>query len=66
MRTYIVLDDKLIKRAQKLTGIESKSEVVYEALKLLILMKEQTEVRALRGKVQHEVNVGNQCQSRLV
>lgn len=66
MRTYIVIDEKLIKRAQKLTGIESKSEVVHEALKLLILMKEQAEVRALRGKLPHDGNLGNERQSRLV
>jgi Arc/MetJ family transcription regulator len=66
MRTSIVLDDKLIKRAQKLTGIESKSEVVHEALRLLVLMKEQTEIRALRGKVPWDGNLSEQRKSRLV
>lgn len=66
MRTSIVLDEKLIKRAQKLTGIKTKRQVIHEDLKLLILLEEQTEVRALRGKVQHEGDVGNQRQSRLV
>jgi Arc/MetJ family transcription regulator len=51
MRTNIVLDSKLIKRAQKLTGIKTKREVVHEALRLLILLNEQGEVRGLRGKV---------------
>jgi len=32
MRTNIVLDDKLIARAQKLTGIKTKREVVQEAI----------------------------------
>ncbi len=32
MRTNIVLDDKLIARAQQLTGIQTKREVVQEAL----------------------------------
>jgi Arc/MetJ family transcription regulator len=41
MRTNIVLDDKLIERAQKLTGIKTKREVVHEALRLLILLNEQ-------------------------
>ena len=49
MRTNIVLDDHLMERARKLTGIKTKREVVHEALRLLILMNEQTEVRALRG-----------------
>ena len=46
MRTNIVLDDKLIERAQKLTGIKTKREVVHEALRLLILLNEQSGIRA--------------------
>ncbi len=49
MRTNIVLDDKLIARAQKLTGIKTKREVVQEALRTLILLREQGEIRSLRG-----------------
>ena len=66
MRTSIVIDDKLIERAQKLTGIKTKHELIHEALKLLILLKEQEEVRALRGKLPYDGNVGNERQSRLV
>lgn len=51
MRTNIVLDDKLIERAQKLTGTKTKREVVHKALRLLILLKEQAEIRAWRGKL---------------
>jgi hypothetical protein len=40
MRTNIVLDDNLIER-----------EVVHKALRLLILLNEQGEVRTLRGKL---------------
>jgi len=60
MRTNIVLDDKLIERAQKLTGIKTKQEVVYEALRLLILLNEQGEVRSLRGKLPWDGNLGDQ------
>ena len=38
MRTNIILDDKLVERAQKLTGIKTKREVVHEALRTLILL----------------------------
>lgn len=65
MRTNIVLDDKLIERAQKLTGIKTKREVVHEALRTLILLREQAEVRSLRGKLQWEGNLDDQRQSRL-
>ena len=65
MRTNIVLDDKLIDRAQKLTGIKTKREVVHEALRLLILLNEQGGVRALRGKLPWDGNLNDQRQSRV-
>jgi Arc/MetJ family transcription regulator len=65
MRTNIVLDDKLVRRAQKLTGIKTKREVVHEALRTLILLKEQAEVRNLRGKLKWEGDLHDQRSSRL-
>jgi len=65
MRTNIVLEDKLIERAQKLTGIKTKREVVHEALRLLILLNEQGQTRALRGKLLWEGNLDEQRQSRV-
>jgi len=65
MRTNIVLDDKLIHRAQKLTGIKTKREVVHEALRLLILLSEQAEVRVLRGKAPWDGDLNEQRQSRV-
>jgi Arc/MetJ family transcription regulator len=66
MRTNIVLDEKLIERAQKLTGIKTKREVVQEALRTLILLKEQAEIRQLRGKLKWEGNLDEQRQSRIL
>ena len=66
MRTNIVLDDKLIERAQKLTGIKTKREVVQEALRTLILLREQTEVRPFRGKLKWEGNLDEMRQTRAV
>jgi Arc/MetJ family transcription regulator len=65
MRTNIVVDDKLIERAQKLTGIKTKREVVHEALRLLILLNEQGEVRSLRGKLPWDGDLNNQRVSRV-
>jgi Arc/MetJ family transcription regulator len=65
MRTNIVLDDKLIERAQKLTGIKTKREVVHEALRILILLNEQGEVRSLRGKLPWDGDLNNQRVSRV-
>lgn len=65
MRTNIVLDDKLIERAQKITGIRTKREVVHEALRTLILLNEQGEIRNLRGKLKWEGNLNEQRSARV-
>jgi Arc/MetJ family transcription regulator len=65
MRTNIVLDDELIERAQQLSGIKTKREVVQEALRTFIQPREQTEARSLRGKLKWEGNLDDQRQSRL-
>jgi len=65
IRTQIVLDNKLIQRAQKLTGINTKRKVVHEALRLLIVVNEQAEVRLLRGKLPWDGNLDDQCRSRV-
>jgi Arc/MetJ family transcription regulator len=65
MRTNIVLDENLIERAQKLTGIKTKREVVQEALRTLILLREQAEVRNLRGKLKWEGNLDDMRQARV-
>lgn len=64
MRTNIVLDDKLVERAQKLTGIKTKRDVVQEALRTLILLYEQAEIRNLRGRLKWEGNLHDQRLSR--
>ena len=66
MRTNIVLDENLIERAQKLTGIKTKREVVQEALRTLILLREQAEARNLRGKLKWDGDLNEQRQSRFV
>jgi Arc/MetJ family transcription regulator len=65
MRTNIVLDENLIERAQKLTGIKTKREVVQEALRTLILLREQAEIRNLRGKLKWEGNLDDMRQARI-
>ena len=65
MRTNIMLDDKLVERAQKLTGIKTKREVVQEALRTLILLREQAEIRNLRGKLLWDGNLNDQRLSRI-
>jgi Arc/MetJ family transcription regulator len=65
MRTNIVLDEDLIERAQKLTGIKTKRAVVQEALRTLILLREQAEVRRFRGKLKWEGDLDEMRRPRL-
>lgn len=50
MRTNIVMDDELIQRALQVTGLKTRREVTHEALRTLIRLYEQAEIRALRGQ----------------
>ncbi len=54
MRTNIVIDDKLMSDALKVTGLRTKREVVEEGLKLLVKRNKQQSIRKLRGKLHWE------------
>lgn len=64
MRTNVVLNDELIRKAQQLTGIKTKKDVIHEALITLIRMREQAQVRALRGKLPWDGDLNRQRQGR--
>ena len=51
MRTNIVIDEGLMRRAKKLSTLKTKREVVESALHLLVQVKEQEEIRRVRGKL---------------
>ena len=57
MRTYIVIDDKLMNAALKTSGLSTKKDVVEEALKLLVQVKKQSRLKKLRGKLKWEGNL---------
>jgi Arc/MetJ family transcription regulator len=50
MRTNIEIDNKLMERALKATGLPSKRAVVEEGLRLLIKLSGQAKVRESFGK----------------
>ena len=52
MRTNIVIDDKLMADALRLTGLRTKREAVELGLKTLIILREQKNIKTLRGKLQ--------------
>jgi len=51
MRTNIVIDDRLIEKAMRAAGLNTKRATVEAALRLLIQVKAQVGIRRLRGKV---------------
>jgi len=65
MRTNVVLDDKLVERAQQLTGIQTKREVIQVALKTLVRLQEQAQTRNLRGKLHWQGDLAELRQGRI-
>jgi Arc/MetJ family transcription regulator len=51
MRTNIVIDDKLMAEALRVTGASTKREVVELGLRALIQLKQQERIRGFRGKL---------------
>ena len=51
MRTNIVIDDALMKRALEVSGIKTKREAVERGLQLLIKISAQQEILKYRGKL---------------
>ena len=64
MRTNVVLDEDLLKRAKELTGIKTTRQVIQEALETLVLLREQANVRNLRGKLNWEGDLGTLREGR--
>ena len=57
MRTNIVIDDRLMERAMRASGLKTKRAAVEAGLELLIRVKAQAGSRRLRGKVSWEGNL---------
>ena len=57
MRTNIVIDDRLIRDAMKVSGLKTKKAVVEAGLEMLIKVRSQSNIRRLRGKVRWEGNL---------
>lgn len=64
MRTNIVIDDALMEKAMRLTGITTKREVVEEALRTLIRQNEQKAILGLRGKIKWDGDLDEMRQGR--
>jgi len=51
MRTNIVLDDKLIERALRVSGLRTKKELITVALKEFVRNRSRLDIRELKGKI---------------
>jgi len=56
-RTVIDIEDEILKKAQELTGITKKVDIVNHALRWFVKQKEIEEILQLRGKVKWEGNL---------
>jgi Arc/MetJ family transcription regulator len=52
MRTNIVLDDEIVKKAFRYSKAKMKKELINEALKELITSRQRLDLRDLRGKIE--------------
>jgi len=57
MRTNIVINDELMRKAQRLTTLRTKREVVESALRLLVQVKQQERIRKARGRLKWSGNL---------
>jgi len=51
MRTNIEINDELMAKAQRLSNIKTKKDIVEEALRLYITIENQRGLATLRGKI---------------
>jgi Arc/MetJ family transcription regulator len=57
MRTNIVIDDHLMKKALDVSGLKTKKAVIEHGLELVISLKSQRDIRSLRGKLSWQGNL---------
>jgi len=63
-RTNVVLDQELVREAKSLTGIKTTRGVIDEALRTLVMLHRQEQVRALRGQLQWQGDLDALRQAR--
>lgn len=64
-RTLINLNDRLLRKAQRLTGLKKKVAVVNLALERLVRQKEIEKLLELPGSVEWEGDLGEMRKNRL-
>ena len=64
MRTNIVLDDKLVAKSMRATGIKTKRELVDYALRELLRHEEQAKLLDLKGRIEWEGDLSKSRKGR--
>ncbi len=64
MRTNVVIDEKIIKKALHYTGLKTKKDVINYALQELIKRKERKEILKLAGKLHWEGDLNEMREGR--
>ena len=64
MRTNVVIDEKIIEKAKKYTGLRTKKDVINYALQELIKRKERKEILKLAGKLHWEGDLNEMREGR--
>jgi Arc/MetJ family transcription regulator len=64
MRTNIEIDDELLHKALRVSGLKTKRAVVEAGLRMLVRLKRQEDILSLVGKVHWEGNLDESRQSR--
>lgn len=65
MRTNIVIDDRLMAEALKVSGLKTKREAVEAGLKALIRLRQQEDIRRYRGKLTWEGDLDDMRSEKL-
>lgn len=64
MRTNIVIDETLMRAAQRASGAQTKRAAVEAGLRMLIATRRQAGIRTLRGKVRWDGDLEGSRASR--
>jgi Arc/MetJ family transcription regulator len=59
MRTNVAINDALMESALKVSGVKTKKDTIEEALKLLVQIKKQENIKGFRGKLKWTGNLNN-------
>ena len=64
MRTNVVIDDRLIKKALNYTGLKTKKEVINYALRELVRRRQRKGILNLTGKLRWEGDLDEMREGR--